>query len=477
MKFIDLFSGCGGLSLGLMNAGCTGLFAIERSPDAFATLKKNLIDQSFAVLNGQYEWPSILESKNHDILERLDDPIFVEYLDSLGRQGEVDLIVGGPPCQGFSTAGKRDPDDPRNQLAFAYLEVVRRVQPKYILMENVRGITLSFSKAGEQSTPVSEQIEQTLAWQGYVPFHFIEDSSLWGVPQSRHRFVLIAIRKDLLGKEIGSHVDPLKLLDVGKSIVVEVEKSLKDFAEEFKKEKGLPSVVTSLDALQDLKTLSNNGEPRRLASVPSDDSKAAGFKQIPEYASLSNGDSAYARLMKRQWPGKTLPNYGLRLPNHTKKVKDRFTLILRHIDNKAMQDEYNLARGKTLPKAYRKNELSSRKHSLAVLDPQKPSGTVTTLPDDMLHFDEPRILTVREMARLQSFPDWFRFEGPYTTGGALRKTTCPKYTQVGNAVPPLMAEGLSLFLKNRLGSLMIELTGSSSEQAADVKDLKEEAVV
>jgi DNA (cytosine-5)-methyltransferase 1 len=454
MKFIDLFSGCGGLSLGLLNAGHTGLFAIERSPDAFSTLKRNLINQEFVDLKGQYEWPGCLEIKNHDILERLDNSNFLEYLDLLGKKGEVDLVVGGPPCQGFSVAGKRDPNDPRNQLAFAYLDVVRRVRPKYILMENVRGITHAFSKSGDQSVPISKQIEQTLAEQGYVPFHFIEDSSLWGVPQARHRFVLIAIRKDLFGIGSCTEISPLQLLGMGKTMSSRVEKKLKLFAEEFKKEKGLPSVVTSLDALQDLKTLYSSGAPRNLSEVPREDSRAKGFKQIVEYGQFNNGNPAYVNLMKKDWRGKKIPNYGLRLPNHTDKVKERFDLILLHMEEKAMQEKYNLARGRTLPMAYRKEVLQSRKHSLSVLDPQKPSGTVTTLPDDILHYDEPRIMTVREMARLQSFPDWFLFEGPYTTGGDLRKKTCPKYTQVGNAVPPLMAEGLGLFLERELGYLI-----------------------
>ena len=477
MKFIDLFSGCGGLSLGLLNAGYTGLFAIERSPDAFSTLKRNLIDQEFVELKGRYEWPKNLEIKNHDILERLDNPIFLESLDLLGRKGEVDLIVGGPPCQGFSSAGKRDPNDPRNQLAFAYLEIVRRVQPKYILMENVRGITHAFSKAGGQSIPISEQIEQTLARQGYVPFHFIEDSSAWGVPQARHRFVLIAIRKDLFEIGTGTEINPLQLLDMGKTMSSGVEKQLKLFAEEFKKEKGLPSVVTSLDALQDLKTLYSSGKPRRLSDVPREDSRATGFKQIVEYGPLTQGNPAYVTLMKKDWCGKRIPNFGLRLPNHTDKVKERFDLILHHIEEKAMQDKYNLARGRTLPMAYRKEELQSRKHSLTVLDPKKPSGTVTTLPDDILHYDEPRIMTVREMARLQSFPDWFRFEGPYTTGGDLRKKTCPKYTQVGNAVPPLMAEGLGLFLKRELGGLINKFAQESNSSKASENELLNEQKV
>lgn len=468
MKYIDLFSGCGGLSLGLLNAGYTGLFAIERSQDAFSTLKRNLIDQEFAELQGRYEWPKNLEIKNHDILERLENPIFIDYLDSLGRKGEVDLIVGGPPCQGFSSAGKRDPNDPRNKLAFAYLEIVRRVQPKFILMENVRGITYAFRKAGEHSIPISEQIEQKLAKQGYVPFHLIEDSSLWGVPQARHRFVLIAIRHDLFGIGSDTQINPQQLLDMGKSMASGVGRQLKLFADVFKKEKGLPSVVSSLEALHDLKTLYSSGDPRHLSNVPKEDSQARGFKQIAGYGKLTQGNPAYINLMKKDWSRQSTPNCGLRLPNHTDKVKERFELILTHMEDKSMQEKYNLARGRTLPIAYRKEELQSRKHSLSVLDPNKPSGTVTTLPDDILHYDEPRILTVREMARLQSFPDWFRFEGPYTTGGNLRKITCPKYTQVGNAVPPLMAEGLGLFLKRELGGLTSILANEINNKDMEV---------
>jgi DNA (cytosine-5)-methyltransferase 1 len=454
MKFIDLFSGCGGLSLGLLNAGYTGLFAIERSPDAFLTLKKNLIDQDFLSLKGRYEWPKDLECTNHDILELLSNFEFLRYLESTGNRGEVDLIVGGPPCQGFSSAGKRDPHDPRNQLAFAYLEIVRRVQPKYILMENVRGITHTFNKDANQTTPISEKIEQTLAELGYVPFHFIEDSSQWGVPQVRHRFVLIAIRKDLFPVSTTAFEDTSQLLKKGKEIASQATKKIKIFAENFKKDKGLPSVVTSAEALQDLKTLNHDGEPRGKIDVSKDDSRISGFKQIAEYAPFLTGNPAYIQLMKKNWMAKKLPNFGLRLPNHTEIVKERFSKVLMHIDDKTYLQRYHLARGKTLPVSYRKEVHNSKKHSLTVLDPKKPSSTVTTLPDDMLHYDEPRIMTVRELARLQSFPDWFRFEGPYTTGGKLRKKTCPKYTQVGNAVPPLMAEGLGIFLKMEMNNLI-----------------------
>ena len=87
-----------------------------------------------------------------------------------------------------------------------------------------------------------------------------------------------------------------------------------------------------------------------------------------------------------------------------------------------------------------RGEYANKKHYVYILHPSRPAPTVTTLPDDLLHYSEPRILTVREMARLQSFPDWFAFKGKYTTGGDLRTKQCPRYTQVGNAVPPLLAE-------------------------------------
>jgi DNA (cytosine-5)-methyltransferase 1 len=97
--------------------------------------------------------------------------------------------------------------------------------------------------------------------------------------------------------------------------------------------------------------------------------------------------------------------------------------------------------------------LGNKKHTVAVLHPHEPSHTLTTLPDDLLHYSEPRILTVREYARLQSFPDWFEFRGKYTTGGKQRVQECPRYTQVGNAVAPFVAQVLG----SALIGLLIEL--------------------
>src|SRR5690606_22213764 len=93
-----------------------------------------------------------------------------------------------------------------------------------------------------------------------------------------------------------------------------------------------------------------------------------------------------------------------------------------------------------------KDLIGTKKHSICGLDQNKPSRTLTTLPDDILHYKEPRILTVRESARIQSFPDDYEFTGKYTTGGTSRTKKCPRYTQVGNAVPPLLGEAIGKVL-------------------------------
>jgi DNA (cytosine-5)-methyltransferase 1 len=102
--------------------------------------------------------------------------------------------------------------------------------------------------------------------------------------------------------------------------------------------------------------------------------------------------------------------------------------------------------GKKVSAQYRAaNDLN--KVCIVPMAADQPAATLTTIPDDMIHYSQPRVLTVRECARLQSFPDWFQFKSKYTTGGKRRKVECPRYTQVGNAVPPLLGEALGRALK------------------------------
>ncbi|MBL4618362.1 MAG: DNA cytosine methyltransferase [Robiginitomaculum sp.] len=130
-NFIDLFAGCGGLSLGLIKSGWKGVFAIEKTPDAFTTLKHNLIDGK----QRGFDWPKWLPCKEVTTSELLND--YSSELQCL--QGKIDLIAGGPPCQGFSFAGRRNPSDPRNKLTEEYIELVNIIRPKYLLLENVKG--------------------------------------------------------------------------------------------------------------------------------------------------------------------------------------------------------------------------------------------------------------------------------------------------------------------------------------------------
>ena len=139
---IDLFAGCGGLSLGLYQSGWDGLFAIEKNSFAFATLKANLIDNK-----NHFNWPDWLPQTPHDINE-----ILKKYSSQLkGLRGTVDLVAGGPPCQGFSMAGKRVEEDIRNNLVFSYIKFIKLVRPKMILFENVKGFTYAFDKKNNRA--------------------------------------------------------------------------------------------------------------------------------------------------------------------------------------------------------------------------------------------------------------------------------------------------------------------------------------
>lgn len=135
--YIDIFAGCGGLSLGLHNAGWQGLFAVEKNADAFKTLEYNLIEKV-----NHFLWPDWLPKTSHDINVVLKD--YKEQL--LGLQRKVDLVVGGPPCQGFSMAGRRKENDQRNNLVKSYIKFIKTIQPKIIFFENVKGFTLEFRK-------------------------------------------------------------------------------------------------------------------------------------------------------------------------------------------------------------------------------------------------------------------------------------------------------------------------------------------
>ena len=398
---IDLFAGCGGLSLGLYQAGWHGLFAIEKNEFAFETLRYNLIENK-----KHFDWPDWLPQTAPDINEVLKN----YSLELKALQGQVDLVAGGPPCQGFSMAGKRVADDIRNQLVFSYIRFIELVRPKMILFENVKGFTYAFKKNRNDNTkPYSQIVVEELEELGYDVEPHVIDFSEYGVPQRRKRFILVGVRKDLNRK------------------VSEFENCLKENKEKFLKEKKLSTTTTLEDAISDL--LCAYGQ------VPSVDRKGfmAGkygpvqspYQQYLRGECVKEGDVADSHAFAKHTADK-LACYNRLLAEYPIKGK--------RIDGKAREPWGILQRG------------------ITILDPKSVSPTITGHPDDYLHFSEPRIMTVRECARIQSFPDWYQFKKKYTTGGKMRKLEVPRYTQVGNAIPPLFAELAGEVLKYMLSN-------------------------
>lgn len=394
--YIDLFSGCGGLSLGLGNAGWEGVFAVEKDAMAFDTFKHNLIDGKY----NHFDWPKWLPQKATTIQTLLKN--HKEELIKLN--GKVDLIAGGPPCQGFSLAGRRNPNDPRNTLSNQYLRMVSLVNPKYVLLENVRGFNAKFkdAKGKKGKIPHSEIVKGRLNKLGYEVFTSYLNSQNFGVPQQRIRFIMIGIRRDVLQTEI----NPFEILE--------------EIRPDFIKNKGLPKKpVTVAQAINDLE----HGTGKLIYHSGSEQN---GFKKL-DYFPPKNF-TFFQKLMRKGLNG-SKPN-GLRIARHKGTTIEKFKLIQKICTpGVSLNDD-------------QKEMIGTKKQVISVLAANKPSRTLTTLPDDILHYSEPRILTIRESARIQSFPDDFDFKGKYTTGGERRTMECPRYTQVGNAVPPLLGEAL-----------------------------------
>jgi len=337
---IDLFCGCGGMGLGLHNAGFDVVFANDINGDALNTYRHNLPTKIV-------EEGDITKINPHKVLRKLN-----------GKK--IDIITAGTPCQGFSHAGPRNPNDPRNKLFLQLLKFVKVFKPKLFVMENVPGIlTIENGK-------VIERIEKSFSEIGYYIQTKILSASEFGVPQERKRIFLIGTKEK---------IPPEKLFPNAKR-----------------------KKVSTRDALSDLE-----------------------FLGIGEKATI------YKTKVKSRYQSRMRKNSRLVFNhescNHNIKIQERFARVP-HGENghKVLQNS------------------GTKKRDYYKLDPRKTSRTITTIPEDLIHYKKNRIPTVRELARLQSFPDDFQFLGPKMTGGKRRKYSCPQYTQVANAVPPLLAE-------------------------------------
>lgn len=391
-NYVDIFAGCGGASLGLYNAGWKGLFAIEKSKMAFETLKVNLIDKK-----KHFNWPAWLPEKEHNI-----ETFLRTHKGNLSKlRGSVDLLVGGPPCQGFSFAGRRNETDKRNKLANSYVRFVDIVRPKIIFFENVRGFTIKFEKNNSSGRVYSDYVVRRLEGIGYDVHAEIVNFGEFGVPQERKRFILVGVKN-------GETNNFFSLLTSRRCA--------------FLKEKGLSAKTTVADAISDLK--------KQHGIIAS--------QAFPGFVEGLYGESmgAYQKILRDAGCGITPDSH--RFTNHGPKTLKKFNYILE-----------KCAKGKNVGplvgKAFKLN-----KHSIVPLADDRRSPTLTTLPDDYIHYEEPRILSVREYARIQSFNDWYEIRGAYTTGGKLRRKTVPRYSQIGNAIPPLFMEQAGRVFKEML---------------------------
>lgn len=398
LRAIDLFAGCGGLTLGLHQAGHELVLAIEKDPMAFETFEANFLNAEASYPTGS-AWPSWLERRNHDIQALLADPKIRKRLSSL--HGQVDLVCGGPPCQGFSVGGLRDGKDARNQLPYRYIDVVELVRPPFVLLENVEGMARKFvSKPGHIEIAFVEWARSRLGELGYDAYFEVLDASEFGVPQIRRRVFLFGVAQKLCSESGLTAKDFFTSLHSGRS--------------QFLQHLGLPVRQSTVrDAIADL-------DGKRHVTCPDSPKFQAGTFKTPT--------SEFAKLMRRGLPNTHIPN-SHRFSEHTPRILEFYRKV---------QADKVFGR---LPKSYLVAH-GTKKDKKVLIDPASPASTITTHPDEFIHFRTPRNITVREMARIQSFPDDFVFKGRYTINGPRRRHDVARCSQVGNAVPPLLAEAV-----------------------------------
>lgn len=346
---IDLFCGCGGFSYGFKQAGFDILLGVDVWKDATVTYAHNIpgaktINDDISKISGQ------------DILDILNI-----------KADDVDVIIGGPPCQGFSVSGKRLRDDPRNFLYKSFVEIVGEIQPKIFVMENVPGLVRLFDGK------VKEEVIEDFSEIGYEVVEKILTSADYGVPQIRKRVFFVGINKNKI------------------SNTKQFEFPIPEYGQDLK------PYITCKEALSDLDF------------VPVDKSLGEDIEYQIE------PQSEYQELMRAN--SKRLLNHSITI--HTEKTRSTIALVPDGGNYKDLPEELQ----------------QTRKVNIAWtrMSSTKPCFTIDTGHNHHFHYKENRVPTVRESARIQSFPDDFEFIGIKTS----------QLKQVGNAVPPLMAKALA----------------------------------
>ena len=408
-RFIDLFAGCGGLSLGLEQAGFYPVYVNELNKDALETY----------LINRETEYPHLRDKKFHsnDIKECINEKFFKQLKINLRREfgtSKVDLVCGGPPCQGFSGIGIRrsysvDKEQlPSNHLYQDMSYFIHKMQPKIFLFENVEGLLRSkWNKEGVRGEIFKDVLKTFQSLKGYDVKYKLVHAKDYGVPQNRPRVLIVGIKSTI----VKNHSDDMDAVSGG----------------------FLPDIIGDYPNLKEIfsdiidKDFEYGGETKIYPSNPKT-SWQADLRTMPNGKLLSKGD----------------PMTEHEYSNHNQRTRAKFQSM---INNKGViADEFKTKKfaQRLLPKEWGN---------------KGPTITITSLPDDFVHYEQARTPTVRECARMQTFPDWYKFAGKRTTGGIRRAGNprqnifdreVPKYTQIGNAVPVKLAKEIGLHFLNLL---------------------------
>ncbi|WJE64689.1 DNA cytosine methyltransferase [Bacillus mycoides] len=441
---IDLFCGAGGFSEGIIQAGFHIVFSSDLSTDVEKTYTNRHEQLGFIHgINTYFKRADIRELPSKYIKTAIQD---LEMFRNT-EVPQIDVIFGGPPCQGFSRAGLRKKDDPRNKLFREYLRIVSDIKPKYVVMENVEGfmdtkldgyVGLTGQEYPEHSLMPDILIEE-FSLLGYHTLNpKILDASDYGVPQRRRRAIFIAY---LDGQTIPEYPEPTTPYEEGK---VSVADAISDL------------IVDSKINEQNF----NNLSEYQLASINGRTTSLVTNKPVNSNGMIFNHDlSNHNNLIQERFSlfkeGESSPMLKRRIKENGLKVLD-YPHLLADCHTK-LKDTYTLEQiisGFLIPPVDDKliETLLTKKNNRQRYNRETTSPTVVTLPDDFLTPFENRIPSVREMARLQSFDDSFVFLGKRTTGGSRRSIEVPQYTQVGNAIPPLLAKAIAIEIKKALGN-------------------------
>lgn len=371
---VDLFAGAGGMTLGFEQAGFDVLAAVELDP----------IHASVHEYNFPF-WTTICQSVTNTNAREIREKSAI-------RNRDIDVVFGGPPCQGFSLMGKRDLSDDRNFLVFNFLRLVLDLRPKYFVMENVRGITLGKQKK------ILEQIISEFQASGYqvTDNPQVLNAAYYGVPQNRHRLFLLGCRQ---GLNLPNYPQP------------QTEPTGQHQTDQtYQNNLNLLPTPTVAEAIGDLPEVNHYPE-----------------LELKDWVVAKHGQpSAYASKLRN--PAQVKDNYAYgRIYNPQLLTCSRRT---KHTPQ-------TIARfGTTIPG---KSDRISHFHRLALngLCVTLRAGTASnrgafTSPRP-IHPITPRCITVREAARLHSYPDWFMFHATKWHG----------FRQIGNSVPPLLAQAIA----------------------------------